>query len=282
MKKIIFSSGIPMSIENLNLSISITKMGILLILISGSFQNGFAQVAKTSELFKTLQELDKRIFETGFNNCELDGMEQLIGDDLEFYHDQGGIARTKEVFLTTLKQNICSNWNQKPLRRLDPNSLKVFPLYDKGILYGAIQNGIHHFFIKEKNKEPSLTSIAKFSHLWLKEGKEWKLKRVFSFDHQKPKTTSGVKTEVKIPDTILNRYMGNYKGKNIQAVLTRTSAGLVMTAGKMELILVPESKTLFFVKKKPLTFEFILKKSKIQKMIVRENDAIVDQLFKTD
>ena len=29
-------------------------------------------------------------------------------------------------------------------------------------------------------------SIAKFSHVWILENKQWKIKRILSFDHQMP------------------------------------------------------------------------------------------------
>ena len=42
-------------------------------------------------------------------------------------------------------------------------------------------------FIKVVNKIPTeeLKINAKFIHLWILEDNDWKLKRVFSFDHQK-------------------------------------------------------------------------------------------------
>jgi len=50
------------------------------------------------------------------------------------------------------------------------------------ILSGAIQEGIHRFPNSDsENTENS--SIAQFIHLWLIENEEWKISRVFSFDH---------------------------------------------------------------------------------------------------
>ncbi|NNF19892.1 MAG: beta-lactamase family protein, partial [Flavobacteriaceae bacterium] len=69
---------------------------------------------------------------------------------------------------------------------LEPGSLEVFPLYDKGQLYGAIQHGIHNFFIREQGKEDRWTGIAKFTHTWLFEDQKWKLAEVLSYDHREP------------------------------------------------------------------------------------------------
>ena len=45
-------------------------------------------------------------------------------------------------------------------------------MYNNGTLYGALQNGEHRFFETYKGEEKA-GSIAKFSHLWLKEGDQW-------------------------------------------------------------------------------------------------------------
>jgi hypothetical protein len=78
-------------------------------------------------------------------------MEKSVGDNLKFYHDKGGF-QDKKLFLERTQQNICGNPNQKPIRKVIENSLEVFPLYNNGELYGAIQSGEHRFFIREKGK----------------------------------------------------------------------------------------------------------------------------------
>ena len=52
------------------------------------------------------------------------------------------------------------------------------------VIYGAIQTGTHYFYTIEKNKREYLTSVAKFSNLWLLENGNWKLSKVYSFDHK--------------------------------------------------------------------------------------------------
>jgi hypothetical protein len=88
-------------------------------------------------------------FERGFNNCDIAYLEKSVDDNLKFYHDKGGF-QDKKLFLERTKQNICGNPNQKPIRKVIENSLEVFPLYNNGELYGAIQSGEHRFFIREK------------------------------------------------------------------------------------------------------------------------------------
>jgi hypothetical protein len=62
-----------------------------------------------------------------------------------------------------------------------------FSPYVNNKLYGAIQNGIHHFYRREKGKDDQHTNIAKFTHVYLLENGKWWLKEVLSFDHKEPK-----------------------------------------------------------------------------------------------
>ncbi|MCM8568247.1 nuclear transport factor 2 family protein [Gramella jeungdoensis] len=162
------------------------KKIIIFILLLASYTPNFSQVPVESDLYKELQRKDSLLFKEGFDKCRISEFEDFISEDLEFYHDQGGLSTNKEDFLTAVRNNICGNPDKKPIRKLRKGSLKVFPLYHNGKLYGAIQKGTHDFFIKEPNKELYMTSKAKFTHVWLLENDEWILKRVLSYDHQNP------------------------------------------------------------------------------------------------
>lgn len=147
------------------------------------FGSNYAQVGSHSELYKTLLAKDSLLFEVGFNKCNLKPTAALLTEDLEFYHDKGGF-QNKEMFLEAMQDNICGDSERKPIRKLTPNTLKIFPLYNQGELYGAIMEGKHEFYIKEPNKELYKTGSALFSGLWVKEAEDWKLKRVYSYHHQ--------------------------------------------------------------------------------------------------
>lgn len=60
--------------------------------------------------------------------------------------------------------------------------MKVYPLYNNNVLYGFIQEGDHEFFHNNNGKWENPGRV-KFTHLWILEGKEWKLKRVLSYAH---------------------------------------------------------------------------------------------------
>lgn len=136
-----------------------------------------------AELLATMKRLDAIVFEAGYNNCEIDRLASVVAEDLEFYHDQAGAMYGKDAFLDSMKNGIC-RLDYKARRELVDGSMQVFPLYDNGELYGAIQSGTHRFHAKYPGKAEVPTGIAKFSSLWLLEGDDWKLSRVLSFDHR--------------------------------------------------------------------------------------------------
>jgi len=149
------------------------------------FGNIHAQIDKNSELFLELKKQDSIFFERGFNNCDMAYLEKSVDDGLKFYHDKGGF-QDKKLFLERTKENICSNPLKKPIRKVVPESLEVFPLYDNGNLYGAIQTGEHQFYIREPDKKDVLGGRAKFTTVWTKKDGNWLMSDVLSYDHGEP------------------------------------------------------------------------------------------------
>lgn len=83
-----------------------------------------------------------------------------------------------------MKNGICRDDNpEKVYRFLVEESLEVFPMYNNGKLYGALQNGKHFFSTDENMTYENTDNYALFSHLWLLENGEWKIKRVISYNH---------------------------------------------------------------------------------------------------
>lgn len=155
---------------------------IVIILISFTAQ---AQVSKDSDLFRAFKKQDSIFFERGFNQCDLVYLENHIADDLKFYHDQSGF-QDRNAFFENTRKYICGNSKSKPIRQVDTTSLEVFPLYNNGELYGVIQKGIHHFYLREDGKKDIWTSTAKFTSVWVLENEIWKISDVLSYDHQDP------------------------------------------------------------------------------------------------
>jgi hypothetical protein len=144
-----------------------------------------AQENDTSKFFIELKQADSLVFTQGFNTCNLKILDSILHKDLQFFHDQHGMQNRKEFF-KGFKESICTNTNEKPIRKLVEGSLIVYPLKKNNKIYGAIQMGVHKFYIAKPNKEDRLTSTGKFIHTWLLENGEWKLYKVLSYDHQQP------------------------------------------------------------------------------------------------
>jgi CubicO group peptidase (beta-lactamase class C family) len=146
----------------------------------------YGQESTTSPIFIELQKGDSLVFERGFNKCDFTTLQNIMHSDLQFLHDQNG-TQNREDFFKVFKESICSNPDAKPIRKLVDGSLIVYPLKNEGKIYGAIQMGVHEFYIAEPNKELRFTANGKFIHTWLLENGQWKLYRVASYDHQQPK-----------------------------------------------------------------------------------------------
>jgi len=84
------------------------------------------------ELYDTIVSLDKRLFDA-YNSCDMDTQTALYSEDLEFFHDKGGLMTSKEKLLIALKNNICD----KITRTLIKGSIEVYPIKD----YGAVEIG---------------------------------------------------------------------------------------------------------------------------------------------
>lgn len=150
---------------------------IILVLKAG------AQPNTNDSLFQVLKIQDSIFFERSFNRCDLAYLDQATHPDMLFFHDQGGIQHKAE-FMEAVKNNICGNPDQKPIRIVVPGSLTVFPLYQNGQLYGVLQTGEHDFYIRENGKADRHTSHARFTHVWLLEKDHWLLREVLSYDHR--------------------------------------------------------------------------------------------------
>jgi len=122
--------------------------------------------------------LDTQLFDA-FNHCDLVKFASLLDDNVEFYHDQGGVTLGREKFTESVKNNICTGDTQ---RVLVPRTLKIYPM--KG--YGAIEMGVHRF-VHPKTEAVNGTGEGSFVNLWQCKDGAWKLTRALSYDHHAAK-----------------------------------------------------------------------------------------------
>jgi hypothetical protein len=158
---------------------------LIVAILLGATKSTIAQESTNSEIFITLKKADSLVFTQGFNKCDFKTLENIMHKDLQFFHDLHGL-QNREEFLKGFKESICTNTEEKPIRKLVDSSLVVYPLKKDGKIYGAIQMGVHEFYIAEPHKEDRFTSNGKFIHTWLIENGEWKLYKVMSYDHRTP------------------------------------------------------------------------------------------------
>jgi hypothetical protein len=137
-----------------------------------------SDTATTDTLYRMVATLDSTLF-SAYNRCDLPAIGRLVATDLEFYHDQTGLARGRAALLDALRRNICG----KVRRDLIPGTLKVYPLQH----YGAVEIGEHRFCDPRRYAHCGKESeAAKFVHIWQHWDGSWQLTRVISYDHESP------------------------------------------------------------------------------------------------
>ena len=138
-----------------------------ILIIASTLVKG--QETQDSELYNTIIELDKTYFKA-YNECDMKTQSEFYDDDIEFYHDKGGLATDKTELLKSIERNICG----KVTRTLIEESVEVHPI--KG--FGAVQIGMHKFY---NNQEPdAISKPTKFIVVWKKTDTNWLMSRVIS------------------------------------------------------------------------------------------------------
>jgi len=156
---------------------SLSKMLLVLPVLALCIVRADAQALESirsqEELNKAVASLDAALFDS-YNRCDLEKFTSFFADDVEFYHDQGGVTLGKEKLTESVKTNICG----KVTRELIPGTLQVYPM--KG--YGAVEMGAHRFH-HPGHDDTEGVGEGKFIHLWQYKDGAWKITRVISYDH---------------------------------------------------------------------------------------------------
>jgi Domain of unknown function (DUF4440) len=134
-------------------------------------------IKSQEELTRAITTLDAELF-AAYNTCDLEKFGSLIDENIEFYHDKGGLAVGKKALVEGIKNNICG----KVTRELVAGSLEVYPIAH----YGAVEIGVHRF-LHPWTQDHGVVGEAKFIHLWQYKEGAWRVTRVISFDHEAAK-----------------------------------------------------------------------------------------------
>jgi hypothetical protein len=138
----------------------------------------FAQTSQDlspQDLTNKIAYMDSVLF-YAFNTCDVNMLKSLFTEDLEFYHDAGGLTNYSQNVNSIIQR--CSR-ETKVRRELVKGSLEIFPIKD----FGAVEIGSHRFYYSEKGQEEKLEGTFKFVHIWKNTNGDWKISRVISYDH---------------------------------------------------------------------------------------------------
>lgn len=159
---------------------ALTRVLLLTTLFAFGFSRSHAQtvppldkINSQAELDAAITALDAALFDA-YNRCDLEKFSSFFVDDVEFYHDQGGVTLGRANLTDSVKKNICG----KVTRELVPGTLEVHHM--KG--YGAVEMGVHRFH-HPGNEDKEGVGEGKFIHLWQYKDGAWKITRVISYDH---------------------------------------------------------------------------------------------------
>jgi ketosteroid isomerase-like protein len=120
---------------------------------------------------------DSGLFDA-FNRCDSTAIGDFFTEDLEFYHDWGGLTAGRTAFVRGFAEG-CRK-GEIGRRELVPGTMEVHLMRN----VGALQLGHHRFFIRKPDGGEVPGSIARFAMLWRQEGGAWRISRVLSFDHR--------------------------------------------------------------------------------------------------
>ena len=108
---------------------------ILSFLISGVMANHL--LAQSNLVSENILELKNEIlymdslFWESYNACNINKFKTFLTDDLEFYHDKGGLTTTLATFIESIENGLCGNENWRLRREVVEGSVKVFPVQDQ-------------------------------------------------------------------------------------------------------------------------------------------------------
>ena len=125
---------------------------------------------------------DIEFFDVQFEQCAPERMRALLTDDVEFFHDKGGLVKGADAFVA-MYETMCTQrkapdaWRSR--RKLVEGTLHVDPVPG----FGAIQTGEHTFHERQGDGPQKLVGRAKFAIVWQLAADGWRMSRILSYAH---------------------------------------------------------------------------------------------------
>ena len=215
------------------------------------------------------------VFFVAQNECNLQDYEAFLTQDFESYHDKAGLTTPRDSEMADMQIFCGEQRKRQPLRReLIPGTMEVYPLNN----YGAIESGEHVFYLQINDGTEKLVGQAKFTFIWRKQLKDWKLARVLSYDHQPL-------GEIELDEKTLSLYEGNFKAAdrivnikregNILRVSDLKDGEVVWNAE-----LLPEAEHLFYFHYENVQVEFVIEEGALVKHIYYVDGEFQEEVFK--
>ena len=251
-------------------------LALFTIVMAACSAHVFAQTEQ-QKLTATILHLDSA-FWNAYNSCDTAQFKNFFTDDVEFYHDKGGITMGAKPLIESLNKNICGNVNSRLRREAVAGTVKVYPMQNGNEIYGAIISGEHLFYRTEKGKPENQTGAANFAQLWQLKNNTWKMTRILSYNHHESENVT--RKEIELPANQLDQLSGTYKSaRSGTMTVTRENKVLILKAGNQSYTVYPQSATSFFTKERDLLFEFVKDAAgKPLKIIVKEHGTVADEL----
>ncbi|NOT73757.1 MAG: nuclear transport factor 2 family protein [Cyclobacteriaceae bacterium] len=255
---------------NATLKISLT---LLLLTIGTQLFGQDTTRTDRSPLFKQVMNADSIFFQS-MNNCDLKTYESFLTEDFEFYHDKGGLTKSRDTEMKSMASFCGEQRKRQKLRReLIRESIEISPVKD----FGAIETGRHLFYLVIDNTTEKLIEEARFTNIWQRQASGWKLSRVISYEHTPV-------SNINLADKVLDQYVGEYKmSKDKTIVITRNQKLLKAKDGDWSADLHPESISKFYLNYGNTQFGFVRgQKGSPTKLIIYENGKQVESGVRKD
>ena len=205
-------------------------------------------------------EAAENAFWQAYNNCDYKVMDERVADDVEFFHDMGGVLKGRAAVVDAVRKNICGNPQHKVRREGQPAELKSSVLKQGNEVYGVFVTGTHLFHARNGANAEMPEGRARYAHLWLQKAPgQWKLARVFSYEHQ-PYGAAPAVAEAKgsLSAEQIDRYVGEFTGPGMPPLaFARTNGELTVAFEGKKLVLHPLAKAhTFLVRENNAEVEF--------------------------
>lgn len=156
-------------------------MPLLALLAALALSPAF-EVPAQPALTQAIAARDTALFDVMFAGCDPAALTALVTDDMEFYHDKGGLM-AHDAFIADYAKSCAAKrapdaWRSR--RERVAGTMKVYAIPG----FGAVEEGAHVFYERKGDGPERLAGKARFSILWkLGADGQWRMARTFSIDH---------------------------------------------------------------------------------------------------